>query len=173
MVRYGFHASTILARWSGPGGGPCATRSASPSVITRSGSNTSRARRPPTAGMVPIGLAMISPSPRKHSATPITQKSARLGAPLVSLTALPLSASPGRSGHAPLRAGIPGSRPLRSQADHLAVLGVVAAVEVLRLPGRPQVGIPGARRVLLLERLVAAVVRDALGEVRALRRVDD
>ena len=31
----------------------------------------SRASRPPMAGMVPMGLAMISPSPRKHSATPI------------------------------------------------------------------------------------------------------
>src|SRR5262249_38201855 len=139
---------------------PLATRSASPSVMTRSGSNTSRARRPPMAGVVPIGLAMISPSPRKHSATPITHASARLPPSL--LTAPPLSASPGRtaprSANARLRAGIPGSRPLRSYADHLPVLGVIAAVEVLRLPGGPQVGFPGARGVLLLERLVAAVV---------------
>ena len=54
--------------------------SASPSVITRSGSKLARASRPPIIGIVPIGLAMISPSPRKHSATAITQHSARVDA---------------------------------------------------------------------------------------------
>ena len=61
--------------------------SASPSVITRSGSKLARASRPPIAGMVPIGLAMISPSPRKHSATAIAQNSARVMRSLVDVGA--------------------------------------------------------------------------------------
>ena len=66
--------------------------SASPSVITRSGSKLARARRPPIIGTVPIGFAMISPSPRKHSATATMQYSARVIRSLVpSLTVPPPS----------------------------------------------------------------------------------
>ena len=68
-----------LGASSAPTGASSATSSASPSVMTRSGSKVARARRPPIIGMVPIGLARISPSPRKHSATATTQTSARVG----------------------------------------------------------------------------------------------
>ena len=53
--------------------------SASPSVMTRSGSKVSAARRPPIVGIVPIGLARISPSPRHASAHATTHTSARVG----------------------------------------------------------------------------------------------
>ena len=61
-------------------------RAASPSVMHRSGSNVARASRPPIIGIVPMGLARISPSPRKHSATATTHTSARVTCtPVVSL----------------------------------------------------------------------------------------
>ena len=43
-----------------------------------SGSNVSRANRPPIIGIVPIGLQSHSPSPRKHSAIATAQTSARV-----------------------------------------------------------------------------------------------
>src|SRR5581483_3051457 len=49
---------------------------ASPSEYTRSGSNVDAARRTAIMGMVPMGLATISPSPRHASAHATTQISA-------------------------------------------------------------------------------------------------
>ena len=83
---------------------------ASPSVITRSGSKVARARRPPIIGMVPMGLARISPSPRKHSATATTHTSARVtrvdghgvahAAPPVAAARLAWYSASARSSHA-------------------------------------------------------------------------
>ena len=58
---------------AGPSGGSPtaqqpATNVASPSDSSRSGANVARASRAPMAGMVPNGLATISPSPRHASA---------------------------------------------------------------------------------------------------------
>ena len=61
-------------RRSGSGPPSC---TASPSVYTRSGSNVSAARRAPSVGITPIGLARISPSPRQASAHATTQTSTR------------------------------------------------------------------------------------------------
>ncbi len=78
ICRYGFHDSIVLTSSVAPTGYGPAMSSASPSVITRSGSKLARARRPPIIGTLPIGLARISPSPRKHSAIATTQYSARV-----------------------------------------------------------------------------------------------
>ena len=111
IVRYGFHASTTFSGVVDADGHVVARRAA-PRRRSSPGRarSVARARRPPIIGMVPIGLARISPSPRKHSAT---RDDAHVG---------------------------PGDELARrrcSQPDHLPVLGVVAAVEVLRLPRRP------------------------------------
>src|SRR6266550_2170666 len=54
------------------------TSNASPSVTTSAGSNVAFARRPPIVGSVPIGLARISPLPRKHSARATAHTSPRV-----------------------------------------------------------------------------------------------
>ena len=59
-------------------GGAPTMSAASPSVSTRSGAKVSLASRAPSAGMVPNGLAMTSPSPRQASAQAMTQDSARV-----------------------------------------------------------------------------------------------
>src|SRR5579862_8296765 len=53
-----------------------ATKKASPSDTSRSGSMVARARRAPSIGIIPIPLAKISPSPRKASDRATTQTSA-------------------------------------------------------------------------------------------------
>src|ERR687898_3477529 len=141
IARYGFHDSTNLAALSTPTGSSFATSSASPSVITRSGSNDARASRPPIIGTLPIGLARISPSPRKASATATTQISARVASVM-----------------------------LVSQPDRLAVLVVAADVEVAGAERVPCVVVARGRGVFALERLVALVVGRARREVRAERR---
>ena len=143
IERYGFHAPTTFSGASTPTGMMFSTSSASPSVITSSGSNVALASRPPIIGSVPIGLARISPSSRKHSASATAQTSARVGA----------------------------TDPRAHAATACLVLGLghvdVAGAEVV-----PGVVALGAGGVLLLERFVARVVGDALGEVRAVRRLD-
>ena len=65
----GAHASTTLGTSAGaPTGIGSPSCSASPSVMTRSGSNVSTASRAPIVGIVPIGLARTAPSPRHASA---------------------------------------------------------------------------------------------------------
>ena len=74
--RYGLKCSTTLPLGHSNASSLAISR-ASPSVMARSGSKVARARRPPIIGMVPMGLARISPSPRKHSAIATTHTSAR------------------------------------------------------------------------------------------------
>src|SRR5947208_10294582 len=143
IARYGFHDSTTLGAPSSPTGSVFATSSASPSVMTRSGSKAARASRPPIMGTLPIGLARISPSPRNASATATTQISARVAAVIVG-----------------------------SQPDRLAVLVVAADVEVAGAERVPRVVVARRRGVLALEGLVALVVGSARREVRAERRLD-
>src|SRR5918995_4152140 len=143
IARYGFHDSTTFAASSTPTGRSFATSSASPSVITRSGSNDARASRPPIMGMLPIGLARISPSPRKASATATTQISALVASIM-----------------------------LDSQPDGLAVLVVAADVEIAGAERVPCVVVARGRGVLTLKRLVALVVGRAGREVRAERGLD-
>src|SRR2546421_3130676 len=138
IARYGFHDSTTLASLSSPTASVFATSSASPSVMTRSGSKATRASRPPIMGTLPIGLARISPSPRNASATATTQISARVASV------------------------IDGSQP-----DRLAVLVVAADVEVAGAERFPRVVVARGRGVLALEGLVALVVGRARCEVRA------
>src|SRR2546430_5810065 len=115
MARYGFHDSTTLGAPSSPTGSVFPTSSASPSVMTRSGSKAALASRPPIIGTLPIGLARISPSPRNASATATTQISARVAAVI-----------------------------LGTQPDRPAVPVVAAAVEVAGAEPRPPVVIaPG------------------------------
>src|SRR5258705_4590862 len=76
IERYGLWYSIVRASFGAKNARSSATRNASPSVIIRSGSNVARARRPPIIGMVPMGLATISPSPRKQSAIAATHTSA-------------------------------------------------------------------------------------------------
>src|SRR4029450_856396 len=128
MARWGGHDSTSLGASSTPTGSVFPTSSASPSVITRSGSKAARASRPPIVGTLPIGLARISPSPRNASATATTQISARVASVI-----------------------------LRSQPDRLAVLVVAADVEVAGSKRIPRVVVARGRGVLALERLVALV----------------
>src|SRR5438270_6838437 len=143
IARYGFHDSTTLGAPSSPTGSVFPTSSASPSVMTRSGSKAARASRPPIMGTLPIGLARISPSPRNASATATTQISARVAAVIVG-----------------------------SQPDRLAVLVVAADVEVAGAERVPRVVVARRRGVLALEGLVALVVWSARREVRAERRLD-
>src|SRR4051794_3506882 len=175
ICRYGFHDSIVLASSVAPTGYGPPIRSASPSVITRSGSKLARASRPPIIGTLPIGLARISPSPRKHSAIATTQYSARVIRSVVSAISPPPPAPLVRAARAALRgrdATMSVPSPLRSQPHHLPVLGVITAVEVLRLPFRPRLGRLRAGGVRLLELLVARVVGHALGEVGAEGRLD-
>jgi hypothetical protein len=60
--------------------------SASPSVMSRSGSVVSRASRAPMVASVDIGLAMISPAPLKISAHAIAQYSALVTVSLLMLS---------------------------------------------------------------------------------------
>ncbi len=94
------------SRTSSPGrvamGGAPTMRAASPSVSTRSGAKVSLASRAPSAGTLPKGLAMISPSPRQASAQATTQDSARVTpgsvpAPVPVTLARSLTAPPFRS----------------------------------------------------------------------------
>ena len=124
-------------------------RRASPSVMARSGSKVARARRPPIIGMVPIGLARISPSPRKHSAMATTHTSAR--------STRPASWSRHRA--------LPSARSLAwysasSRSSQSARNSAHASGDL------------AADGVLLLERLVARVVGIAGGEVGAVGRLD-
>src|SRR5215510_3017261 len=75
--RYGFQYS-ITRSPGGTSARSLAISVASPSVMHRSGSKLARASRPPIIGMVPMGLARISPSPRKHSAMATQPTSARV-----------------------------------------------------------------------------------------------
>src|SRR5262249_5356565 len=143
MARYGFQDSTTLGASSSPTGSTLPTRSASPSVTTRSGSKVARARRPPIIGTFPIGLARISRSPRNTSATATTQTSARVA----SVTAV-------------------------SQPDCLEVLVVAVDVEVAVAERVPGGVVTRGRRVLALEGLVAVVVGRARREVGAERGLD-
>src|SRR5262249_24682345 len=64
-------------------------------------------------------------------------------------------------------------RLLRPRGDRALVLGLGVEGETALLEGLPGLGVARGGRVLGLERLVAAVVGRALGEVRAARRLDD
>src|SRR5262245_8400586 len=143
IARYGFHDSITAGAWSTPTGNTSATSSASPSVMTRSGSNVARARRPPIIGTLPIGLARISPSPRKTSATATTQTSARVASVMTA-----------------------------SQPHRGAVLVVAADVEVAAAERVPRAVVARRRGVLTLEGLVPLVVGGARREVRAEGRLD-
>src|SRR4051812_45493027 len=151
--RYGFHASTTPS---------AVVNIASPSVITRSGSNDSRASSPPIRGIVPIGLATISPSPRKHSATAMTQTSARVTAVAVVMPGSPRNREAQQSDFVGCSSGC-----------HLPLIVVLADVDPCRAPLGPRLVGLRRRGVLALERLVALVVRYTRGEVRAVGRLDD
>src|SRR6266849_1951862 len=123
--------------------------SASPSVSSRPGSKVALASRAPIAGIRPIGLARISPSPRQASAQAIAHTSALVAA----------------LGTASARA--------RAACGYRGLVPGLILVEVGGAELRPRRGIRRRAGVLALEILVPAVVRSARGEVRAVRRLDD
>ena len=128
------------------------------SVSIRSGSKLARASRPAATGNGPIGWHSSSPSPRKASASATRQISSMLASltawPPASLTARPRLGSGRRSR-------------LRSPGQASPVVLVRGQVEPVGLEPGPGLRVPGRGRVLPLERLVPAVVGQALGEVGA------
>src|SRR5215467_1825913 len=123
--------------------------SASPSVSSRSGSNVALASRAPIAGIRPIGLANISPSPRQASSHATAHTSALLAV-----------------------LGTAGTRGLRAPRGYGRLIPRLIKVKV----GRPEVG-PRPRigcraRVRALELLVPAVIGIARGEVGAVPGLD-
>src|SRR5919197_9928 len=74
-TRKGIHPSITFSSSPAASGRGFATRYASPSLTSRSGSNVALARRAAIVGMTPNALARISPSPRHASAQATTHTS--------------------------------------------------------------------------------------------------
>src|SRR6516165_5913027 len=122
-----------------PRGRSSATKNASPSDTSRSGSNEARANRAASMGIVPIPEAKISPSPRHASAQATTQMSARAGV-------VPVIA--------------------RSLFGHrVLVVALALQLEVLAGKSGPFFRVDRGGRVRALEGLIPIVVGDARREV--------
>src|SRR5215467_13810018 len=147
IARYGSQPS-ITSGWPPIAHVPWPS-SASPSVSSRSGSNVALASRAPMAGIRPIGLARISPSPRQASAHATAHTSALLAV-----------------------LGTAGVRGLRTPRGYRCLIPGLIKVKV----GRPELGprpwIGRRPRVRPLELLVPSVVGIARGEVGATRGLD-